>query len=499
MRVIRKLDDADELIQSFPAWEISALPQDSHTASSSHTLPDSDQRRLLDFPDPDAQAANIARSSPLSKQALLARAAETPAQLSAAEVALLKDRYWLNITPDEAHAVSRATGLLSGPRRVSAAEHAQATERLRAVRCSFYAADEEKAIDNAVAEHWRRESEAWRARQRQEVERALGNAFPWVRRLWEEDKGQKNWGYSIFVDPEVFGDEEPEAEEEYMCRRDGVLFHARGAIGAASAVSNMWKLQRLEWPASAMADEEEENMGGHAVQKGCVEDDSDTAPDAVGREKEGTDEEETDEVRAARFQKLRERFKSIRDRVPGSQRQEYATSSALAQQSDHGGLRDGILQNVFLVDDKYSTGSVLSRGGLVDDMWVWAVDPDYLEDDADEDSAAAATTTTGTSIEGSTLTGECPRESSVYKGFMRVRLQQLVNNFYDARRFHQDEYPVRKLWEAAQKSKHQAFVSLKDEDARSWSVDRFVGSAMRAQPPRVVYGPKPVVPAGRGA
>ncbi|ROW08791.1 hypothetical protein VMCG_02979 [Cytospora schulzeri] len=481
MRVIRRLDNADELIQRFPEWERSALSQDA--ASSS--LTPQDQRRILNFPDVETQAANIANSSTLGKEDLLKRAAETPTQLSATEVSLLKNRYWLDISPDEEHEVCLASGLIMGPHRVSEEDYEEAGKRLKAVRQPFYAENEEKAIENALVEHWRRGTDAWRARQKQEAERSLPMSFPWVRRLWEEDKGEKHWGYGIFVDPEAFVDDEESGS--YLIRQDGVLFHARGAIGAgSSAINNMWQLQTLDWPTSATADGGEKEGGSQAIQQSDSKEDSNNpAADEVCREKEGI-EQENDEKRAAKFENLRQHFKSIRDRAPKRQRREQAASSETTQ-AESGGLEAGILQNVFLVVDKCSAGSVLSGPGLVDDMWVWAVDPDY--DDANDASATAATT------EGSTST-ETP---SNYRGFMRVRLQQTVNKFYDARRFHGDDYPMTRLWEAAQKSKHHAFVSPKDDEARSWSMDRFVGSLMRAQPPRIVYGPKPVVPAGTGA
>ncbi|ROW01155.1 hypothetical protein VSDG_02618 [Cytospora chrysosperma] len=436
MRVIRKLDNADELIQRFPEWERSTLSQDA--ASSS--LTPQDQRRILDFPDAETQSANIANSSTLGKEDLLKRAAETPTQLSATEVSLLKSCYWLDISPDEEHEVCLASGLIMGTHRVSEEDYEEAEKRLKAVRQPFHAENEENAIENALAEHWRRGTDAWRARQKQEAERSLPMSFPWVRRLWEEDKGEKHWGYGIFVDSEAFVDDEE--SESYLIREDGVLFHAR------------------DWPTSATADGGEKEGGSQIIQQSDSKEDSNNpAADEVRREKEGI-EQEIDEERAAKFENLQS-----------------------------GGLKDGIIQNVFLVVDKCSAGSVLFGPGLVDDMWVWAVDPDYRDANAASATAAAATT------EGST-SRETP---SNYRGFMRVRLQQTVNKFYDARRFHEDDYPMTKLWEAAQKSKHHAFVSPKDDEARSWSMDRFVGSFMRAQPPRIVYGPKPVVPAGTGA
>ncbi|KAL2874111.1 hypothetical protein SGCOL_010699 [Colletotrichum sp. CLE4] len=472
MRVIRKFDGADELIQSFPAWEESALGQNAALPSFTPR----DQRRILDFPDPEIQESNIVKSTKLSKEGLLGRAVESPSQLTAAEISLLKNRYWLHISPDEEQEISLATGLIMGPKRISEEEHGKAEKQLRAVRHTLYAENEEKAIDNALAEHWRRENEVWRARQRQETEMALSKAHPWVRRLWEEDNGEKVWGYGIFNDPMAFANNEE--AERYTSRRDGVLFHGRGAIGAGSSViSYKWKLQKLEWPSSVNADVE--NDDSHIVDKGDGKHNiSGLVIDEVQREERETEE------RLAKFRVLRERFKSIRDRGLESQTIREDVVFSASMQSRTGGLEDGILQNVFLVVDKQSVGSVLGAQGLVDDMWVWAIDPDY--DDADELS---------TPIDGPSS----PETSGRYRGFMRVRLQQLVNNFFNVRRFRQREFAMKELWEAAQKSKHQAFVSLRDDEARSWSIDRFVGSAMRAQPPRIVYGPKPGIPADSGS
>lgn len=476
MRVVRKLDNANDLIQSFPEWEKSAFSYDAAPPS----LSAQDQRRVLDFPDPDTQAANIAKSSPLTKAELVKRAAEMPEQLSATEVALLKDRYWLDVSQDEESKVLSAQGLISGPYRVSEEEFEEAGKRLRAVRHLLYAENEERAIDNAVAEHWRRRKEVFQARQKEEAEEYLSKAFPWVRRIWEEDQGKKRWGYGIFVDPEAFVD--GEEAEEYMIRRDAVLFHARGAIGVGSSVlNNMWTLQRVVWPMNTTAGDSKKEGGDQAAQKSVDNGESEDSESY---------REASDDRRAVYFQRLREHFISIRDRAPKGQRQEPADVGAPTE-AQRIGLQEGIAQNVFLVVDKDSAASVLSRYGFVDDMWVWAVDPDY-------DGATSAATTCSIPEDTIFTTGtpSSSSSSSSYKGFMRVRLQQLVNNFYDARRFHEDEYPMAKLYEAAQKSAHQAFVSLKDDEVRSRNMDRFIGSAMRAQPPRIMYGPKQVATAG---
>ncbi|KAI3559417.1 hypothetical protein CABS01_00503 [Colletotrichum abscissum] len=438
MRVIRKIDDADELIQSFLASEELILSQND----ASPSLAPHDQERLLDFPNAETQAANIAESTKLSKEDLLERAVESPSQLTAAEISLLKNRYWMNVSPGEEREVSRAAGLIMGPDRVSEEEYEQAQKRLGAVRHMLYAENEEKAIDNAMAEHWRRENESWKARQRQETENALSKARPWVRRLWEEDKGEKVWG---------------------------------DAVGAgSSAINNKWKLQKLEWPTSDAAGGGEEMSARQAVGRGDAEED--TSELTIDEDQRGGRE---DEERLASFRILRTRFNSIRDRGTRSQTQEGIVSGAPVY-SETSALEGGIIRSVFLMVDKPSVKSALGAHRLVDDMWVWAVDPDH--DDADE----------------TLTTNDEPRQSETpgrYRGFMRVRLQQLVNNFYDVRRFHQREYAMKKIWEAAQKSKHQAFVSIHDVEARSWSIDRFVGSAMRAQPPRIVYGPIPTTSA----
>lgn len=175
--------------------------------------------------------------------------------------------------------------------------------------------------------------DASKARQRQEAERGLAKAQPWVRRLWEEDQGEKCWGYVEYVDLEV---DDGERLEEYLVRRDAALFHATGAVGCGSTIGARWKLQRFDWPGAA-----------------------------------GHDEKSEDEGLAAKFERLRERFKSVPDRAPKKQR------IGVDVRAESGGLLDGILRNVFLVIDHDCVNSVLSGAGSVDDMWVWAVDPDY--------------------------------------------------------------------------------------------------------------------------
>jgi hypothetical protein len=120
------------------------------------------------------------------------------------------------------------------------------------------------------------------------------------------------------------------------------------------------------------------------------------------------------------------------------------------------GLTVGILRNVFLYVDGNSAASVLENR-LADDFWIWAVDPDY-EGDAENQS------------------------SSGYQGCLRVGLQQLIHNFYVARRWHADTVSLKDLWKAAQKDPHNgSFVSMEDEEIFSQDSTWEVATAVRSR------------------
>ena len=62
---------------------------------------------------------------------------------------------------------------------------------------------------------------------------------------------------------------------------------------------------------------------------------------------------------------------------------------------------------------------------------------------------------------------------------MKVRVQQLIHNFFNLRYFHAEEYPMRDLWAAAQGSKGGLFVSVDPAESGLWTVMRDVGTALR--------------------
>jgi hypothetical protein len=62
-----------------------------------------------------------------------------------------------------------------------------------------------------------------------------------------------------------------------------------------------------------------------------------------------------------------------------------------------------------------------------------------------------------------------------------VRLQQLLNHFYVARRWHADEWSMDEIWKAAQKDRYNhSFVSTNDEDIFAPNPHREVSAAMRS-------------------
>ena len=74
------------------------------------------------------------------------------------------------------------------------------------------------------------------------------------------------------------------------------------------------------------------------------------------------------------------------------------------------------------------------------------------------------------------------QSSSGYQGYLRVRLQQLIHNFYVARRWHADNVSLEDLWKAAQKDPHNgAFVSIEDEEIFAKDSTWEVATAVRSK------------------
>ncbi|KAI0024492.1 hypothetical protein F4780DRAFT_604121 [Xylariomycetidae sp. FL0641] len=392
-RVLRKYDDADSVLRTISELE------EASPSTATPSIDEETRLRVLDLPPLEEQERNVARSSSRSRADLLELAAEHPEQLTGSELELLSNRLWLDKNPAEKKARNQVTKVLF---RVSADHYGAINDRLEAVRRPLYATHEELALDNAEDEWSRRREADWRAKRNKTPEDALMRSRPWVRRLWDEIKREKEWGYAVFVDSSAATDE---AEwEEFDCTLGAAFMHAMLATGCWMAVGSQWRLQYLARP-------------------------------KFGSQGTGSGQEDEDNLTSG-FDKLREQFRSIREQT----RVTSHDATAVDASSGPGDvkLKPGILDNVFLVVTRECVNSVLSRYSFADDMQIWAVDPDYVPEPGDDEIG--------------------------YQGYLKVRVQQLVNNFFEVRKFHPEEYSMRTLWKAAQNSRNNAFVSVREEE-----------------------------------
>ncbi|KAK6442069.1 hypothetical protein LTR95_001688 [Oleoguttula sp. CCFEE 5521] len=382
--------------------------------------------------------------------------------LTTDEIALLKNRYWTDGTEAEAACQSSA---LSGLLAVSQEYWKETTEQLKGIRNLVCEDQEEDAIFEAAMEEWRRGTSDLKSGQNAEVEKQLERAQPWVRRMWQEDKGEKYWGFMIFVHPEV-------EEDGWRAHTDGLLFHARDAVGCGgTTIGRQWKIQDLQWPANDFREVPPEGSEGDeasttvSVQLNSHEAEADGNDD---QQPEDTSfqvlpiAEDLGPAPEALFARLRQEFRYLSRRPAKRRKLKHSDETTIPS--------NGILSNVFLVVSDQSMESQFNESAHPDDAWLWAVDPDY-EDKPSLDAPVDSDT------------------SHEYRGYLRVRVQQLVNNFYDLRRFHEQEYSLKQLWQAAQRSGHKAFVSVKEEEQRMYrSEPGGVGSCLRkAETKRIVY------------
>jgi hypothetical protein len=415
--VLRHQNDADGVINN-----VNALSDGTAFATN---ISDNDRLSIVDLPDQETQESNVAMSTKLSRAELLERAASSPSELSSEEIVLLRQRFWLDLTAAEIDAHRAAQRALA----VSDEVFFEVTDQLRKVRAMLYDNNEEAALWNAEDENWRHMMVAHKEKRKQEVESRLPTAQPWLRRLWDEDQGEKEWGYAVYHDPEA-------DSEEYECRRDATLSSAKRNAGCVGLMARQWGLQRLDWPDDPIlcqtplydiACEHLEylktlDVPGRPIRIQGPYDilDMYTTPQLV-----------------AKFQVLRQHFKPARDHASGGQ------VTANDTKTSPGGLQEGILKNVFLVIDQQCVQSLLFGRTDPDATWVYAVGPENSQ------SPDASNNDT---------------PSPEYKGYMRVRIQELANRFFEARKYHEDECPMEALWQAAQHSRLQAFVSVKETE-----------------------------------
>lgn len=333
---------------------------------------------------------------------------------------------------------------------------------------------------------------------------------PWVRGFVEEHQDGRPWGYALFQDPTV----DDGKIEECMCRLDLLLQTAQSAVfGRNPQEFPRFQWECLDWPEES---EDEENRNGeddngnggtsdasapaavtqseHGIetaqqQSSCgmgdeevaAEVDEDDAEIEEGSEDTGEDPEQDDDDKrddndntsgeegddadidlVKDLPRLRTYFHWV---CHQKKRRKVHESSDV----DRSGIPRGLLRNVFILIDEDAADSIVGNSSYADKSWVWAVDPNYTGD-------------------MSSMTKNGLKEE--YYGYMRVRLQQLVNNFWVA--LDQDDLDLPTLWQAAKQSHGCAFVSVVPEEAQLVGGDMNLGGALRAYPVAHELGP-PVV------
>ncbi|KAK3676492.1 hypothetical protein LTR78_003768 [Recurvomyces mirabilis] len=417
-------------------WEVVDAIQVLYSGGNATYLAPEIQLGVLDLPPANQQQENIAAVTSSSKAELLRKAVNAPDALTDGEIKILKARYWSDVSlAEEAIRDNGESALLA----VS----------------EDHGAKPLMAIAEAAMEEWRRRMAGWKQERATARDEEHSKAQGWVRRLWDEERGERSWGYAAYMDPAATPT--PEDREEYFGRQDALLFGGKLAIGCGPLLSAQWTMQYLPWPTMAVAE-------------------------GPGSE-EDVKQSHGDESSPGKLELLRQDFREARDRPPGSGKYSY-------QNMLQPGLVDGIQRNVFLVIDKASASTLIpTRASRADYVWIWAVDPDF-QSSADDSSGRAS--------RGSA--------QPVYAGYLRVRLQQLVNSFFESRRFRAEEISMEDLWRAAQGSyvstasilrvpgvreedstvsrlsewsDGHSFVSLKKKDWNDNAGNRDVGAAMR--------------------
>lgn len=451
MRVRRGLTDAPH---------IQALFEHLENNSNGDTIPlnEADRLAILDFPNPDLLSTTLALATNLPKQTLLERAASMPEELTNEELKLLTDRYWPKPTLSEAGVRNRAcenldndgTGGISARRGRSKKIFAD-IEKLRE---PYYDPHESTALSNARSEMSRRTKVFLKQQQQQRDEEnfretlASSRCPGWAKHFLREQRvGLEGefWGFARFVDPEVgVGCD----LDRYGFRAAEVLYGAREVLGS---LRSGFTLDLLDWPEGEEDEDEDEEEEEETDDDNDSEDDGDAlivdlederlrriddrdlaegkeesgdAPSPVNANNVDWVDDEDDEELIEKFKILRKRFRSIR-KIDGLDR--------------------GTLSNTSIVIDDACVFSLL-EAPRADNAWVWAVDPDY-----DYETNVG---TVFTCEEGS---------QRRYRGFLRVGLQHLVDKFFEARKYQEEEYPMAALWQAAQRNSNRAFVSTEEE------------------------------------
>ncbi|KAI9829708.1 MAG: hypothetical protein M1826_005451 [Phylliscum demangeonii] len=281
---------------------------------------------------------------------------------------------------------------------------------IRRAREPAYLLHEKEAFAAAAAEHNRRDWSSREQERRQAADVARPSAPDWMRRLEAELEQRQGdyWGFVCLFDGEA-QQMDPVRLDRFMRRVEGALRQTMLHTGARNLIDQRWRLQFFNAPITANAPAVEDPAGGEEGDDGAA---------------------------------LREAFHALLQDPSGFQ---YPGRASDAGPSC---IYPGLLTNTFLVANRTCIDSVLHPAGWLDDMRLLAFEADFPPPPPHGRTSQAG-----------------------YKGWMWVRLAQLVHHFYEARcRPRPDQIvPMHELWQAAQQSKNHAFVCLDPDQAKNWT------------------------------
>lgn len=250
---------------------------------------------------------------------------------------------------------------------ISAAHRTAATEQLRILRLPLYAHEGEgRALEGAGVELKRRfDAEATLRRGKQlQATLAAFEGPDWARTLLGQDKGAKPWGFAQYVDPLARNHFDL---EHYFARTDALLMFARANAHYGDPLSSAVHMQTLDWPGSDCATL---NRARNVAQRMQSHDEKEVEEKEAARVYMASRLPDDLPALRTKFQLLKEHSTSIRHRARLPQ---YGSGD----QSRCDALVEGVLSNVFIVIDGAAISSLYTRPRSADNVWVWAVDPDY--------------------------------------------------------------------------------------------------------------------------
>lgn len=233
MRVSRSLISAQDLIAAYPS-----LKQKSLSAPS--TLPDSERRLILDLPDKDMEASNIAAVSSLSRGQLIEKALSDRTSLTQEEAALLKDRFW---TPHTGEEIGRNFNTLLKVGESGLSE-------LFIPRRPAYHPGEDEAFRIGGREFHLRIQAVYDSKLRETARPLFSNAKEWIQHLY----GQKvvQWGFVCLYDAAI-QKYDPEQLDDFAVTIEGSLRSFLRYNGTKDIIDQRWRCVSFNSPNTAFA------------------------------------------------------------------------------------------------------------------------------------------------------------------------------------------------------------------------------------------------------